>query len=290
MRLKFRNQDCRLSQSEEYKSFRGTVPLKKITVAEDKTWNVFDTGVKSGDNVDSSPLLCLPPLAGAADVFFQQCLALSSRGYRVLAVQWPVYWSHERWCLGLSHLLDRLGLERVHIFGASLGGFLAQKFAEYTQNCPRVASLILCNSFTDTAIFGFDEEASSFWLLPNTFLRKLILSGLQVGVMDRKILDATEFIIERLETMHHSDLASRLTLSATSGYVQPQHVNDLPVTIIDVFDGCSLDQAVREETYKFYPNAKLAHLKSGGNFPFLSRSEEVNLHLVIHLRNFENAL
>ena len=74
------------------------------------------------------------------------------------------------------------------------------------------------------------------------------------------------------------------------GYVQPQHVNILPITIIDVFDRCSLNQRVREETYKCYPNAKLAHLKSGGNFPFLSRSEEVNLHLVIHLRNFENAL
>jgi len=290
MKLTYRHQGCRISQSEEYKSFRGSVPLKKISVSEDKTWHVFDTGVKSGHNCDSSPLLCLPPVAGAADVFFRQCLALSSRGYRVLSVQWPVYWSHERWCLGLSHLLDRLGLERVHIFGAGLGGFLAQKFAEYTHDCPRVASLILCNTFTDTAIFGFDDEASSFWLLPNTFLRKLILSGMKVGIMDRNNLDATEFMIERLESLRHSDLASRLTLSSVSGYVQPQHVNDLPITIIDVFDRCSLNQRVREETYKCYPNAKLAHLKSGGNFPFLSRSEEVNLHLVIHLRNFENAL
>ena len=40
-----------------------------------------------------------------------------------------------------------IGLERVHILGAALGGFLAQKFSEVTRDCPRVASLILCNTF-----------------------------------------------------------------------------------------------------------------------------------------------
>ena len=37
----------RISVSEEYQSFRGSIPLKKITVEEDKTWQVFDTGPKS---------------------------------------------------------------------------------------------------------------------------------------------------------------------------------------------------------------------------------------------------
>ena len=72
----------------------------------------------------SSPLVCLPPISGTADLFFRQCLALAVRGYRVIAVQWPPYWTHQLWCLGFTHLLDQLGLERVHIFGAALGGFL----------------------------------------------------------------------------------------------------------------------------------------------------------------------
>ncbi len=37
---------------------------------------------------------------------------------------------------------------KVHIFGASLGAFLAQKFAEHTYHCQRVQSLIICNGFT----------------------------------------------------------------------------------------------------------------------------------------------
>ena len=43
---------------------------------------------------------------------------------------------------------------QVHIFGAALGGYLAQKFAEATFRSPRVASLILCNTFSDTSGFS----------------------------------------------------------------------------------------------------------------------------------------
>lgn len=64
-------------------------------------------------------------------------------------------------------------------------------------------------------------------------------------------------------------------------YVEPQKLAQLSVTILDVFDEYALSNPVREEMYKCYPNAKLAHLKSGGNFPYLSRSDEVNLHLQV---------
>lgn len=50
---------------------------------------------------------------------------------------------------------------------------------------------------------------------------------------------------------------------------------------MDVWDESALSARVREDLYKSYPQAKLAHLKSGGNFPYLSRSDEVNLHLLV---------
>ena len=50
-----------------------------------------------------------------------------------------------------------------------------------------------------------------------------------------------------------------------------------------VFDESALSQRCKEEMYKCYPDAKRAHLKSGGNFPYLSRSSEVNL--MIQVRN-----
>lgn len=86
-----------------------------------------------------------------------------------------------------------------------------------------------------------------------------------------------------MESLTQPELASRLTMNCINCYVQPQKICHLPITIIDVFDEYALSNAVREEMYKCYPNAKLAHLKSGGNFPYLSRSVEVNLHLQVNL-------
>ena len=52
---------------------------------------------------------------------------------------------------------------------------------------------------------------------------------------------------------------------------------------IQVFDESALSTRCKEEMYKCYPDAKRAHLKSGGNFPYLSRSSEVNLMLQVRL-------
>merc|ERR1719288_622850 len=68
-------------------AFSERVPLKRIGVGhEGKTWQVYDTGPR---DATGSPLVCLPPIAGTADIFFRQCLALSVRGYRVLSVEAP---------------------------------------------------------------------------------------------------------------------------------------------------------------------------------------------------------
>ena len=51
--------------------------------------------------------------------------------------------------------------------------------------------------------------------------------------------------------------------------------------LLQVNDECALSQSVKEEMYKCYPDAKRAHLKDGGNFPYLSRSDEVNIHIQV---------
>merc|ERR1719203_1306166 len=186
-----------LSGSDEYKSFRSSVPLKRILVGDQASaWQVYDSGPRDS----RIPLVCLPPISGSADVFFLQCLALSAQGYRVLSVEGPPLWTAEEWCSGFKDLLDHLALEKVHLFGAALGGFLAQKFAEVTRDCPRVASLILCNTFIDTAIFNFSDEATSIWMLPALVLRRMVLTGLNIGGgSDPEMEDAKEFIYEGLK-------------------------------------------------------------------------------------------
>lgn len=274
-----------IQNSQEYQSFRSSVPQKKLIVDDDgsKEWTLYDAGPRH----IRCPLICFPPASGTADVFFRQLLALSTAGYRVIAVEYPVYWTMREFCEGFKRLLDNLQLDKVHIFGASLGGFLAQKFAEYTHKSPRVASLILCNSFYETSIFQQTNSAPTFWMMPALFLKKMVMGNFDRSLTDPEIADSIDFLVEKLDSLSQQELASRLTLNCMNCYVEPQKLVGVEVTIIDVFDDCALSQEVREEMYKCYPNAKRAHMKTGGNFPYLSKSLEVNIFIQIHLKVFD---
>jgi len=271
-------------RSQEYQSFRSSVPLRKIIVDDDgeKTWGLYDAGPKSV----RCPIMFLPPASGRADVFFKQLLALSSAGYRVIGCDYPVYWTLKEWCEGFRKLLDHLNLDKVHIYGASLGGFLGQKFAEYTHLAPRVQSMQLCNSFVDTHIFQQTSSAPTFWMMPAVMLKKMVMGNFDKGVVDGEIADSIDFMVHSLDSLGQQELASRLKLNCMNAYVEPHHLRDIPVTIMDVNDRCALSQSVKEEMYKCYPQAKRAHLKDGGNFPYMSRSAECNVYIQIHLRAF----
>ncbi|ERE75720.1 methionyl-tRNA formyltransferase [Cricetulus griseus] len=175
-------------------------PLKRQIIVDDddsKIWSLYDAGPRS----IRCPLIFLPPVSGTADVFFQQILALTGWGYRVIALQYPVYWDHLEFCDGFRKLLDHLQLDKVHLFGASLGGFLAQKFAEYTHKSPRVHSLILCNAFSDTSIFNQTWTANSFWLMPAFMLKKIVLGNFSSGPVDPMMADAIDFMVDRIHLL-----------------------------------------------------------------------------------------
>lgn len=271
-----------LSKSVEYQSFRSSVPQKKVVVdvLGEKEWTLYDAGPR----MVRCPLICLPPASGQADVFYKQILPLSAAGYRIIAVEYPAYWKLEDWCEGFRKLLDHLQLDKVHIFGASLGGFLAQKFAEYTRMSPRVHSLILCNAFIDTTVFRQTNSAPTFWMMPSLVLKKMVMGNFERGLVDGDIADSIDFMVESLDQLGQQALASRLTLNCLNSYVEPQSLEGIPVTVIDVYDNCAISQGVKEEVYKCYPHARRAHLKTGGDFPYLSRADEVNVYIQIHLQ------
>jgi len=77
------------------------------------------------------------------------------------------------------------------------------------------------------------------------------------------------------------ELASRLTLNCVNCHVDTFKLSKLNITIVDVFDEAALSNQAREDLYRHYSHAKLAHLKTGGNFPYLSRPDEVNLHIMV---------
>lgn len=70
------------------------------------------------------------------------------------------------------------------------------------------------------------------------------------------------------------------------------HVLDLPITIyyfchdheliLKTNDYCAIPQQLKDQLSERYAGARRAYLKTGGDFPFLSRPDEVNLHLQVY--------
>ncbi|MCO5559137.1 hypothetical protein L7F22_012729 [Adiantum nelumboides] len=261
----------------DYTHFKSIVPLKRVSIGT-KYWRYYDYGPKS-----VPPLVCLPGTAGTAEVFYKQILTLSSKGYRVIAADAPPVWSHQEWVNAFEKFLDTIGVHHVHIYGTSLGGFLAQLFAHYRPR--RVQSLVLSNTFLDTREFAAATTWSSLitWT-PEFMLKRYILSGIRDGPQEPLIVDSIDFVVGQLETLSKKELAARLTLNTTVGAIGQVFVPDSEITIMDTNDYCAIPQALRDEVGGRYMGARKAVLKTGGDFPFLSRADEVNLHLQLHLR------
>mmetsp|Transcript_9639 Transcript_9639/g.23695 ORF Transcript_9639/g.23695 Transcript_9639/m.23695 type:complete len:342 (-) Transcript_9639:361-1386(-) len=267
--------------------FRSAVALKKaqLPYKQEEIWSYYQLGGE--DDPDADPVIFLPGTTTGAECFFYQLDALSCKGYRCISCQYPPYYTVDEWVEGFERFLDVIKADKVYLFGVSLGGFLAQAYA--VQHPRRVGGLLLCNSFTSTASFA--ESAAGFvglvHVTPTPLLRNMLLDNFPSSG-DPRVLHANEWVKERLagaETLDGYDLASRITLAynlATIGHVTVEANN---ILIIDVNDQCVTTAHVRQELKSRYPDAKVATLKQGGDFPFLSCASELTLYIEVHLRN-----
>ncbi|XP_020678978.1 maspardin isoform X2 [Dendrobium catenatum] len=261
----------------DYVYFKSQVPLHKISIGS-KQWRYYDFGPKS-----VPPLICLPGIAGTADVYYKQIMSLSLKGYRVISLDLPRVWNHLEWVHAFEKFLDTINVHHVHLYGTSLGGFLAQIFAQYRPR--RVKSLVLSNTFLNTEKFSASMPWSPVvgWT-PSFLLKRYILTGIRDGPQEPFIADSVDFVVGQVETLSRDDLSSRLTLNAAAASVGPLLLSDSLVTIMDTNDYCAIPQSLKDQVNERYPGARRAIMKSGGDFPFLSRPDEVNLYLQLHLR------
>jgi len=265
------------SMPGDYVHFKACVPLRRVSVGS-KQWRYYDYGPK-----EVAPLICLSGVIGTADVFYKQIMFLSMKGYRVIAADAPPVSSHQEWLYSFEKFLDSIDIHHVHLYGTELGGFLAQLFAQYRPR--RVKSLVLSNTFFDTSYFAEKTRWSSLinWT-PSFMLKRHILTGIPNEPQDPFISDAVDFVVNQLDTLEREDLASRLILKTRSTSVGRLLLPDSTITIMDTNDYCTVPRQLKNQLTERYPGAREAFLKTGGDFPFLSRPDEVNLYLQLHLR------
>ncbi|CAE7707561.1 spg21 [Symbiodinium pilosum] len=208
-------------------------------------------------------------------------------GFQVVSAQYPAYGSPDEWCKGFDLFLDALRYRAVHLVGAGLGGFLAQHFA--CKHRSRVRSLILCNAFASTNAFAMRAGTwgSLISLMPTAFLRQAMQDTLpQAGFMELRAKQAVDWVGQQMNDLSGEDLASRLNLNVNGGQVGPLQLESHEITILESSGETMVPEELRRQVKMLYKGASFAELKSRGDFPYLSRPEEVTLFVEVHMRRF----
>ena len=228
------------------------------------------------------PLICLHGTSTTASSFYAQMLALSGRGYRVISASWPPYWTVKEWEDGFRAFLDGLRIDEAHLLGFDLGGLLALQFAVHHSD--RVSSLILCSAYADTSAFvATPVYISALYWMPDFAVKTVLLQSLPPSTL---YPEAVDFVVQEMATMTAGDVASRLTLLYTQYTVTGlEAIDQSRVTLVfPTEDVHLLPDTARDRLVAALPDAKVAWLKEGGDFPHLSAPDQVTLHLVLHLR------
>jgi len=114
-------------------------------------------------------------------------------------------------------------------------------------------------------------------------LKRYLLTGIQDGPHEPFIADSVDFVVGQVETLSREDLSSRLMLNVNVASVGSLSLPDCFITVMDTNDYSALPQ-LKDQVNERYPSARCAVLRTGGDFPFLSRPDEVTLYLQLHMR------
>ena len=269
-----------------HREFRAMVARRVLETNDGTTWVLHDWGTAG----EEPPLVCLHGLACSEGELFRPQLILGAKGYRTIVCRMPVVWDLPSFVRAFDQLLLELKCESVHLLGVHLGGLCLQAFA--AEKPRRVRSLALLNSYCDTTDFQFALGSLGIQLMPTVFLSKFILDEFPDEEIEHApdVAAAIDFAVEEVEALSFEELASRLTLhSSTVDSARFSRIDSSKVTLIHVADQKMLHGRHQDALVRAYPSARVATIKSGGDFICLTAPDEVAMHLIVHLRRHSTA-
>lgn len=259
------------------------------------------------------PIVFLSGLYSTSESYYEILLSLSAKGLQIVVADLPIVDSIEELLAQFIGFCEALGFEKIHLMGAEGGAFISQFIAQ--ERPDMIASLCIINPFISNEHIAqvniFPELIVS--LTPTVILRK-ILSATVPSNHIKAILEAEEqtaltneestatenkslkkriariaksvqFIKQMIEKTPGKELSSNINLFTRKVYnTDPNFVNQNLITIIESLDQRLLSKDILNEIRNIFPNARYASIKYGGDFPQLGNSEEVIMHVLIHLR------
>ena len=227
-----------------------------------------------GPGAQATAVMLLPGIQGGGDVFFDTALRLGA-ALPLLTVDAPDLEDVSTMTAATAAFLDALGLERVHILGASLGGYLAQAFA--LAHPERVEQLLIANGFHDPQPFlSRLPPAATFAAMDAESLVSRNLAPLLAAPTDDPGMARLQAVMTALvgPVQSITNYKSRLLLLMGAGPLDRALIPDSRVMLIDDDHDPMVPAEMRNALRSRYANAERHAVTGGGHMPAIQRPIE----------------
>ncbi len=229
--------------------------------------------VALGQGVD--PVVFLSGAIGTYYIWWQQLLALGA-SFRTISISYPPEPSLAGLHAGLETILAREGIDRFHIVGSSMGGYLAQYIA--SKQPDRLLSATFANTFVPTKTFlpAAPLLRLAIHLLPLSWIHsifrvvsryRLVPTGGHSALLEAYLMEMSYIGLSKTDALARINVVNQR--------FEPPLVTDLPfpILIIDSNNDPLIRPSARRAMHDLYPSTHRLTLEASGHFPYLSRPE-----------------
>ncbi len=239
---------------------------QRETMVGNLRWTYLSAG--SGPTV-----LLLHGMAGSADIWFQQIVALST-SRRVIAVTYPEVTSLAELRAGIDGVITTEDVDRYAVVGSSLGGYLAQYLVATEGD--RVTAAVFANTFPPNPMIAKRSKnlAALARMLPAS-----LVGGFLRRNLDRQQVpagDDSALLRQLLAEQYERPDFKRLFLSRYQCVIDPFEPPrpEIPVLLISTDNDPLVGAELRDALWSAYPRAEVHEFEGGGHFPYVNRAAE----------------
>jgi pimeloyl-ACP methyl ester carboxylesterase len=227
-----------------------------------------------GQGTQATAILMLPGIQGGGDVFFDTALRLGA-ALPLLTIDAPDLDDVSTMTAATAAFLDTLGFQRVHILGASLGGYLAQAFA--LAHPKRVDQLLIANGFYDPRPFlsKLPPAATFAAMDADSLVRKNLAPLLEAPANDPGVASLQAIMAALVGPVQSlTNYKSRLLLLMGAEPLDRPQIPDSRVMVIDDDQDPMVPAEMRNALRSRYANAERHAVTGGGHMPAIQRPAE----------------
>lgn len=251
------------AKREALQTFRRQYPSQQIEV-NGAAWEYLVMG--RGEET----ILFLHGLAGSYDIWQQQMTALADR-YRLVSLTYGPADNLAAFAEAIVAILDAEQIERVHVVGSSLGGYLAQYLA--AAHPERIDSLVLANTFPPNDIIAADYQTIGRILpyTPEWLIMAVMRANYRHSVYPTS--ENSELVLAFLREISYQ-MSKANVLGRYRAVIEPftPPAADLPILIIESDNDPLVKPELRRQLKETYPQAAVHTLASAGHFPYLNQA------------------